>query len=94
MKRPYQILRISPTASSEEIRLAYRRRAYETHPDRPTGSHQAFIEVQAAYRALTDTVLFAQCSGDVTKAFYVSRVEEQRRAQLKRRRARLARLRS
>lgn len=39
--------------TADELRRAFRRRALETHPDRPTGSHEAFLRTRAAYdRAL------------------------------------------
>ncbi len=33
-----------------EIRSAYRRRAQERHPDKPGGSHDAFLELTAAFK--------------------------------------------
>lgn len=34
LARAYRLLQVSPTASAEEIRAAYRRLAAEMHPDR------------------------------------------------------------
>lgn len=34
--------------SPEELRRAFRRRAFEAHPDRPGGSHEAFLRLQAS----------------------------------------------
>ena len=53
---PYGILGISSDATPEEIKKAYRKRAFETHPDRNPDNVNAtkeFQEVQAAYTLLT-----------------------------------------
>jgi curved DNA-binding protein CbpA len=50
---PYQILGVAMTATTEEIRKAYRRRAKETHPD--AGGHAAdFAAVVNAAELLLD----------------------------------------
>ena len=39
----------------EDVKRAFRRLAFQTHPDRPGGSHDAFLEAQALlHRALAD----------------------------------------
>ena len=45
-----RILQVFPDCSERDLRAAFRRRAFETHPDRPGGSQAAFLEAQ---RALT-----------------------------------------
>ncbi len=45
------VLHVSPSCSERELRAAFRRRAFETHPDRARGSAGAFLEAQ---RALAD----------------------------------------
>ncbi|UTM46820.1 J domain-containing protein [Glutamicibacter mysorens] len=50
---PYEILGVAPTASLEEIKIAYRRAARATHPDLG-GSEDKFKEVQRAFQQLND----------------------------------------
>ncbi len=52
----YAILGVSAEATPEEIRTAYRRRAFDTHPDRAVGSTAAFQAVAEAYRILSDSI--------------------------------------
>ena len=57
---PYQILGISPSASDDEVKKAYRTLSKKYHPDANIGNpHQAeytekFKEVQEAYEVLSD----------------------------------------
>jgi len=50
----YDVLGVSPTASTEEIRAQYRAEARRRHPDLPGGSAAAMAEVNAAWRVLSD----------------------------------------
>ncbi|KAG8529262.1 uncharacterized protein KY384_005897 [Bacidia gigantensis] len=54
----YELLAISRTATDEEIKKAYRKKALELHPDRNYGNVEAttqlFAEVQSAYEVLSD----------------------------------------
>ena len=55
MKKDYYlILRLTPDATTEEIRSAYRRRALELHPDQSGLSDDPFVELQEAYVTLSD----------------------------------------
>lgn len=57
MKDYYQILDVTPEASEEEIRKAYRKKAMAYHPDRNPGNPEAearFKEVAEAYGVLSD----------------------------------------
>jgi curved DNA-binding protein CbpA len=54
MDDPYKILGVDRTASTEEVRRAYRERAKATHPDVPGGSKEEFRKVQRALTTLAD----------------------------------------
>lgn len=51
MSTPHDILGVSPEATDDEIRAAYKRAAMEHHPDRG-GSPEAFQAARDAYAAL------------------------------------------
>ncbi|PKS07059.1 hypothetical protein jhhlp_005656 [Lomentospora prolificans] len=54
----YEVLGVIQTASSDDIRKAYRRKALELHPDKniddPEGANRRFAELQTAYEILSD----------------------------------------
>lgn len=50
-KDAYQILGVSVRATVDEIRAAFRKRSFDTHPDRG-GSHDVFVLVEEAHRIL------------------------------------------
>lgn len=58
MKNPYEVLGISPDASDEEIKKAYRKLSRKYHPDANVDNpdkeqaEEKFKEVQAAYQAI------------------------------------------
>ena len=52
----YLILHLAPGATSEQIRSAYRRRAFELHPDLTGLSSDQFLELQEAYDVLSNPV--------------------------------------
>lgn len=57
-KNPYEVLGISPSASQEEVRNAYRKLAKKFHPDLNPGNDLAalkFKEITAANEILSDT---------------------------------------
>lgn len=53
-KNYYLILGVSSTASLEEIKAAFRRRAMELHPDHSGRESEPFLEIQEAYDVLSD----------------------------------------
>ncbi|KAL1958477.1 hypothetical protein VTO42DRAFT_4341 [Malbranchea cinnamomea] len=54
----YTVLGVEPTATADEIKKAYRRKALELHPDKNYGNVEEatalFAEVQSAYEVLSD----------------------------------------
>ena len=56
MENLYNILGISPGATSEEIKKAYRSLAMRHHPDRAThpGAESRFNAIKTAYELLSD----------------------------------------
>jgi molecular chaperone DnaJ len=53
-KNYYFILGVSSTATLEEIKSAFRRRAMELHPDHSGIESGPFLEIQEAYKVLSD----------------------------------------
>ena len=51
----YEILGVSKSASADEIKKAFRKKAHEHHPDKGNGSGDRFKEVNEAYQVLSDT---------------------------------------
>lgn len=57
MKNPYDTLGVSPSASPEELKAAYRKMSKEWHPDKHKGDKAAeerFKEINRAYELLSD----------------------------------------
>lgn len=53
-KHYYAVLDVIPSASEEAIRVAFRRRAKELHPDAQSGDATAFILLKRAYDTLSN----------------------------------------
>ena len=55
----YEVLGVAPSASAEEIRRAYHKRAFQCHPDRNHKSkkaHEKMRELNEAYAILSDPI--------------------------------------
>lgn len=48
-RNAYKVLGISHPATEQQIKKAYRKLAMQHHPDKPTGSKDAFIKVEKCY---------------------------------------------
>jgi molecular chaperone DnaJ len=51
----YEVLGIGKSASADEIKKAFRRKAVELHPDKQGGDEAKFKEINEAYEVLKDT---------------------------------------
>lgn len=59
MKDCYSILGIQRSATTEEIKKAFRKLAMIHHPDRPGGEHKKFLEIKSAYETCIKQVGYA-----------------------------------
>ncbi|MEE8637089.1 MAG: DnaJ domain-containing protein, partial [Dehalococcoidia bacterium] len=52
----YEVLGVPRSASTEEIKRAFRKLAFQHHPDRnrETGAEEKFKEINEAYQVLSD----------------------------------------
>ena len=48
----YNTLGVSKSASADEIKRAYRKKAHEFHPDKGAGNEGKFKEINEAYQVL------------------------------------------
>ena len=56
----YALLGVSPQADTQEIKRAFREKAYEVHPDTSAQGHggsEKFVALKTAYQTLSDPVL-------------------------------------
>lgn len=71
MKTAYSVLGVGQQATQQEIKQAYRKKAQQLHPDRDTGDHEAFQDLQWAYNIL---------GHEDTRAYYDRSGQEPQRA--------------
>ena len=89
----YEILGVARTASSEEIRRAFKTLVKTAHPDHAgDGAHERFLEIKAAYEILADEGSRSAYDRDPDGVIEARVFEERRAAQRQRRRKRLKRL--
>lgn len=69
-KSYFAILGISPKATRDEIRSAYRRLAKEFHPDHYEGGNERFREIQEAYSVLGNSVRRRNYEQSIRKASF------------------------
>lgn len=55
MKDYYDILGVPKSASQDEIKKAFRKKAHEFHPDKEGGDEKKFKELNEAYQVISDT---------------------------------------
>jgi len=56
----YNILGVSKSASADDIKRAFRKKAHEFHPDKGNGNAEKFKEVNEAYQVLSDSAKRSQ----------------------------------
>ncbi|MBA7706978.1 Chaperone protein DnaJ [subsurface metagenome] len=49
---PFEILGVRPNATKDEVKQAYKKKAWDAHPDRG-GSNQEMMKVNAAFEAIS-----------------------------------------
>lgn len=78
MENPYYILGVSPTASGDEIKKAYRALAMRHHPDRNTqaGAVARFNAIQSAYELLSDPQKRAEYNQSINNRIILDPEEE------------------
>jgi len=52
--RCYEVLGLTRSATIEQVRQAYKKKALEAHPDRPHGAHDSFLNIAEAFETLSD----------------------------------------
>lgn len=78
MENLYNILGVSPTASTEEIKKAYRALAMRHHPDRNTlsSAEVRFNAIQKAYELLSDPKKRAEYNYSLNNRIIIDPAEE------------------
>lgn len=78
MENLYNILGVSPTASSEDIKKAYRSLAMRHHPDRNSHSSAEirFNAIKTAYEVLSDPVKRAEYNQSIHNRIVIDAEDE------------------
>jgi hypothetical protein len=62
-------LGVSWPCTAQDLKRAFRRLAFETHPDRAGGSHAAFLDAQAALQEAMASLHSAQAAGSHARRY-------------------------
>ncbi|TAJ75955.1 MAG: J domain-containing protein [Gallionellaceae bacterium] len=78
MENLYNILGVSPNATADEIKKAYRTLAMRHHPDRAThpGSEARFNAIKTAYELLSDPEQRAEYDQNINNRIIIDPEEE------------------
>ncbi len=78
MENPYHILGVSPNATAEEIKKAYRSLAMRHHPDRSdhASAESRFNAIQKAYELLSDPKKRAEYNQSIGNRIIIDPAEE------------------
>jgi molecular chaperone DnaJ len=78
LENPYHILGVSPTATGEEIKKAYRVLAMRHHPDRNThpSTESRFNSIKVAYELLSDHQRRAAYNQSINNRIIIDAEEE------------------
>lgn len=78
MENPYHILGVSPNATAEEIKKAYRSLAMRHHPDRSdhASAESRFNAIQKAYELLSDPKKRAEYNQSISNRIIIDPAEE------------------
>ena len=78
MENPYTILGVSPTATSEEIKKAYRSLAMRHHPDRNAhaSAESRFNAIKMAYELLSDPKKRAEYNQSINNRIIIDPEQE------------------
>ncbi|MGZ5281095.1 MAG: J domain-containing protein [Bacteroidia bacterium] len=92
---PHNILGVPTGASKEEIKKAYRKKAFEYHPDKNTspGAHEKFIEITEAYEELVEGKRSKSSTSYTPPNYTYEDIAEQRRRERHERAERYAQMR-
>lgn len=78
MANPYHILGVSPNATTDEIKKAYRSLAMRHHPDRSehTSAESRFDAIQKAYELLSNPKKRAEYNQRISNRIIIDPTEE------------------
>jgi curved DNA-binding protein CbpA len=69
MPKPHEVLGVTPNASRDEVRAAFKALAAKHHPDRVGGDTDKFAEISLAQTAMLDKLSKLGSFDDIFSAF-------------------------